>query len=320
MAFTQPFPNGGYPSDDLNRKFTLIRDYLEGTNSSAKHTAKEITTLAKDISSLEINESLESRFSLEGFLWGLWAEMVDLIIEVPHSHPWQDRMVELLSAIKEVPRQVTPGMEELEWTWGKAFWQDLPIFGAEVRELWNQGPWEEIPDGIFAYRGDAPFPPDVWASLNAFTARITVASVLNFETYAIWILRHTLEEERTNEEVDDNLPAAAMWIIYAGQIVYHNAAKDYTDSTETHRPDIQSLRIFSKPFSKGRWNFWKERFEFFRNHEVLKQITRDSAGEALGKMVEIERRHPEPKESKGPALPPSGTMTAVHIQGISGAE
>ena len=317
MAFTLHFPNFPYTSNDLNRKFTLIRDYLEGTNSSAEYTAKELTTPADDTSSPELNES---ECSLEGFLWSLWGMMVELIKQIPYHHPWQDRMVEILNAIKEVPRQATPEMEQLERSWGMAFWQDLPIFGAEVRETWNRGPWEKIPDGTFRYPGDTPFPTNIWTSLNAFTARLTVASVLNFETYAIWILRHTLEEERMNEEVDDNLPAAAMWIIYAGQMVYHNAAKDYTDSTETHPSYIRYLRKFTKPFSIERWNFWKERFEFFQNHEVLKQITRDNAGEALRKMVEIERCHPEPKASEGPALPPSGMMTAIHVQGMSGPE
>ena len=210
-------------------------------------------------------------------------------------------------------------MEELESYWGMTFWQDLPIFGAELRESWNDAPWEKLPDDTPMYSEDLPFPPDVWASLNAFTARITAARVLNFETYAIWILSHTLEEERTNEEVDDNLPAAATWIIYAGQIVYHNAAKAHPDSTETHQTHIRYLRKFTKPFSMERWDFWKERFEFFWDHEGLKQITRDSAGEALSKMLEIERRHPEPKASEGTALRPSGLMTAVCVQGMSGA-
>ena len=206
-----------------------------------------------------------------------------------------------------------------------SFWQDLLIFGVELRESWNDAPWENLPDDNPMYSGDVSLPPDIWASLNAFTARITAASVLNFENYAMWILRHTLEEARRNEEerieeVDDNLPAAATWIIYAGQIVYHNAAKDYADSTETHPSHIRFLRNFTKPFSMERWNFWKERFEFFRDHEVLKQTTRDSAGEALSRMVEIERRHPEPKASEGTALRLSGLMTAVCVQGMPGAE
>lgn len=299
MAFNQQTSNFGYTSDDLSRKFTLIRDYLEDTDSSASYTAQEITTVAKDVSSLEQHGS---GFGLEVFLWALWGEIVHLIQEVSHSHPWQDRMVELLRAIKETPRQVTPEMEELEWNSGMTFWQDLPIFGAQVRYIWNRWPFEKMPDDAFVYPGDTFFPPNVWASLNAFTARITLASVLNFEDYAIWSLERTLEEELMTDEVDDNLPAAAMWIIYAGQMVYYNAAKDYTDFTPTHPPDIRYLRKFTKPFSMERWNFWKERFEFFQSHEVLKKITRDSAGEALSTMVEIEQRHPEPKASEGSTL------------------
>ena len=310
MAFTQQNADIGYISDDENAELTLIHEYLEDTDSSAKHTAEEITNLAKDLSSMAFSETVSG---LQSFLWGLWAEIRDLIKGIPHSHPWQDRMVELLSAIKEIPRLVTPEMEELERVWGMTFWQDLPVFGAELRESWNDAPWKKLPDDSPMYSEDHPFPPNVWASLNAFTARITAARVLNFEHYAIWILSHTLEEERTNEEVDDNLPAAAMWITYAGQIVYHNAAKDHPDSTETHQTHIRYLRKFTKPFSMERWNFWKERFEFLRDHEVLKQITRDSAGEALSKMVEIERRHPEPKASEGTALRPSGLMTAVCV-------
>ena len=323
MASTQSVSNNGSSSDDTDRRTTLIRDYLEGTDfSSAKDKADEITILVRDISSLELNEGGSN---LEGFLWGLWAKIVDLIIGIPHGHPWQDKLVELLGAMKEVPRQVTPGMVELEGSWGSTFWHNLPIFGAEVRETWNDAPWndapmEERPDGLFGSRKNTPFSPTVWASLNAFTARITAASVSNFEIYAIWVLKHTLEQERKDEEVDNNLPAATMWIIYAGQIVYHNAAKDWTDSLETHAAHIRYLRRFNEPFSMERWGFWKERFEFFQHYEVLKQSTRESAGEALGRMAEIERCHPEPKASGGHALRPSEMMTAFHMQGVAGAE
>ena len=67
-----------------------------------------------------------------------------------------------------------------------------------------------------------------------------------------------------------------------------------------------------------RWDFWKESFEVFQSHEVLRQITRDSAGEALREIVKIEHLYLEPKASEGSVLPPSGIMTALHVQGISG--
>ena len=317
MDLTLQLPHFGYTSNDLSRKFSLIRDYLEDTNVSAEYTAKELTVPADDSSSPELNES---ECSLEGFLWSLWAMVVKLIQQIPHNHPWQDRMVSILSAIKEVPRQVTPEMEELEQSLGMTFWQGLPVFGAEIRETWNRGPFYKIQEGDFRYPGDTPFPPNVWANLNAFTARLTAASVSNFETYATWILRHTLEVERRDEEIDDNLPAATTWVIYAGRIIYHNAAKECTNSTETHPSHIHFLRKFSTRFSKERWDFWKERFAFLQGQETLKQRTRDSAGEALDRMAEIERREPEPKAEMGSFLPASGVMTAVAVRGMSGDE
>ena len=45
--------------------------------------------------------------------------------------------------------------------------------------------------------------------------------------------------------------------------------------------------------------FGEGKIRIYQNHEVLKQITRDSAGDALSKMVEIERCHPEPEASEG---------------------
>ncbi len=197
-----------------------------------------------------------------------------------------------------------------------AFWKDLPIFGAEVRETWNRGPWEKIPEGVFRYPGDTPFPPDVWTNLNAFVARLTAASVMNFETYATWILRHTLEEERRDGEVDGNLPAAAMWMVYTGRLLYHNAAKENAWSAERHRPDVQYLRKFDTRFCEERWGFWKERLELLRDCQVLEQRTRDSAGEALNSMAEVERLDPEPRANQGSVLPPSGQMTVVQVQGM----
>ena len=311
MAFNPDLARIDYGSNDPDGTFNLVKNYLQIANHSAEDIAKKVTATANELSSPELGDS---EGNLEGFLWGLWGMVVDLIRQVPHNHVWQGRMVEVLSAIKEVPRQATPAMENLEREWGMAFWQQLPIFGAELRETWNQGPWVELPeDTPFGLPG-GQFTADVWASLNAFTARLTAASVSNFEAYAIWILRHTLEEVRKDEEVEENLPAAAAWIFYAGQIVYHNAAKEFTDSAETHPPYIQYIRTFSKPFSKERWNFWKERFDFFQSCEALKQTTRDSAGEALRRMVEIERRDPEPKASEGSSLRQSGTMTAFQVQ------
>lgn len=54
----------------------------------------------------------------------------------------------------------------------------------------------------------------VWAKLTVVTAsaaRLIAASVLNLETYAIWVLRHMLEGEVRDKGVANTLPGAARW-------------------------------------------------------------------------------------------------------------
>lgn len=294
-----------YSSD--NRP-SLIRNYLEDPNSSAELTAKEITAAA--LASSVIKDE-EGDCSLEGFLWELWYEVVEMIKYIPYNHPGQEKMVKLLSAIKEIPRKVTPEMEELERGWGMYFWQDLPIFGAEMRGTWNDGPLNEILDEVGSMHSTF-FPPNVWANLNAFAARLTAASVVNFEIYAIWILRHTLEEEVRDKAIDNNLPAAATWFAYAGWLLYHNAAKEYPPSMGVPPPDIRYLRAFpTAGFSEERWEFWKERLEFLQNREELQTETRDRAKETLCRMKEIEGLEPETVADEGSSLPPSGLMRAI---------
>lgn len=98
------------------------------------------------------------------------------------------------------------------------------------------------------YAGDAQFPPDAWASLNAFAVGLTAASVSNFESYIGWLLRHTL-------------PAAATWVLYAGRLLYHIAAKEQGRSSETHPLHVHFLRKSEKRYSNERWISWEERSE-----------------------------------------------------------
>ena len=85
--------------------------------------------------------------------------------------------------------------------------------------------------------------------MNAFAARLTAASVMNFKAHATCILKETLDAKMIDKYIDNNLLAAAVWIIYAGRIVYHKVAKEYTGPAETRQLYVRYLRKFSKPFS-----------------------------------------------------------------------
>jgi len=73
--------------------------------------------------------------------------MVRRIIQpIPDNHPWQDRVVDLMCAIRELKGSARSDVDKIEQSWGHKFWRDLPIFGAEMRETRNQGPWEKRVD------------------------------------------------------------------------------------------------------------------------------------------------------------------------------
>ena len=64
--------------------------------------------------------------------------------------------------------------------------------------------------------------------------------------------------------------------------------------------------------------FGKERFEFYQNQKILEQRIRDSAREALSRMLEIERCDPESKASGGSSLnsiwEDDGDLWSRHVQ------
>ncbi len=66
-----------------------------------------------------------------------------LVRQIPHNHPWQDRLVGLMYAIRQLTQPNRPDADRIEQNWGYRFWSELSIFAAEMQERWDQGPWEE---------------------------------------------------------------------------------------------------------------------------------------------------------------------------------
>lgn len=86
-----------------------------------------------------------------------------------------------MAALKSRPNPPRPqGREDLEtdWVWdgSSEIWADLVIFGASMRESWN-----DIPTGC----GNDAITVDGWTNLNVFVARLTATGVLDFSLYAI---------------------------------------------------------------------------------------------------------------------------------------
>ena len=290
--------------------FNYIKDYLESDESNAEATAAK--TIASTVKPSEAEDTNDIRDSI-GLLW---VTVLHVARQTPVSHPWQDKLVNLVAAIKgmPIPNNSNPALVNYEQVWGAQTWARLPLLGMQVRESWNKGPWTRWPENLPPpHPAWASYPQHEWADLNAFISRLTAASVSNFDTLASSILRHTLEEERHTQEINDNLPAAASWIMLAGLVLYSNITREDTAPPEVYQSQqVVYLRKFTKRFCEERWAYWQERFAIFGEDTSLGSEARRSAKDAVEHMEKIKETWPDPSvNTTYNTQPHSGLMLGV---------
>ncbi|KAL9124556.1 MAG: hypothetical protein Q9217_006121 [Psora testacea] len=212
-------------SDDHNldpHPSTSIEAYLRDWKS----LPETIDRLAAPIEELydagEVSEA-------EGSLWETWQIFNSIVTQIPHDDPAQMKLVELLKGLKQRPTQGERPRE----IWGLSLWADLPMFGAVVREIWNDPAQLIKADDICLDPGVPGVMPDTdaiirmrWIRNNAFIARLTTLPyALEFDLYAIWAMHTALEEQTegsSREVLSRNVAAAGIWIFYAGEYIWRN--------------------------------------------------------------------------------------------------
>ncbi|KIK59106.1 hypothetical protein GYMLUDRAFT_44857 [Collybiopsis luxurians FD-317 M1] len=251
----------------------IIDNYLASESPVDPSTsAKELTTVV---------ESTPDRDDWIPHI--IYDDILSRIRQFSHDNPIQHKLVSLLSAIKQ--------MDSLE-TANDGYWGSLRPLGMTVRELWNTAAPESLDENIIKE----------WTSLNAFVARLTMENVLSFDVYGIWAMRYALEDdtfsdretatgkvregELNPEEVEKYLPAAAVWIIYAGGSIWELSKDGALGDSRAARGGPSWDRGVG--YSVSRWGFWKDRFGHFGEREDLSRETRGLARRALGIMNDID--------------------------------
>ncbi|KAF9261120.1 hypothetical protein L218DRAFT_544881 [Marasmius fiardii PR-910] len=209
---------------------------------------------------------------VEDTLYNLWSAFI-AAAETTSDESLQTKLVKGLEAIKSLPPAMVSkkgGGSEQYSNWGGRVWNDLPMFGANMRDRWDH--------------------EDGWVNRNAFAAQITVAHVDDFELYAIWTLRDALEETKVNTSLNVLVPAAAQWIFIAGRLIYQSEREWVLPPNQGDPARGGSLiPDIKKGFSKERWAFWKKGFEGIGEDSGEQKETKRIATEAWKKMDEIER-------------------------------
>ncbi|KAA8647173.1 hypothetical protein EYZ11_003851 [Aspergillus tanneri] len=184
---------------------------------------------------------------LEEFLWQTWDAFISVARQVPHDHPFQDRMVDLVEALTLLP----PLNVEI-WQTNTRLWTDLPLLGPSMREAWiSPEPTEGHPTNQMAQE---------WINLNAFAARLLKVDAVSWTVFGIWELREALEEPSEISRLECNVPAAAEWIRLSGELLYRQAIHGTEGKEEIPSVATGSLYNGKNTMCLERWKFWKCRF------------------------------------------------------------
>ncbi|EAL91609.1 hypothetical protein KXW98_007937 [Aspergillus fumigatus] len=250
--------------------FNILNDYLQPSSTTPpSEAAQSIHALTPKAASTQEDSS-----DLEGFLWSTWGSIIKVAKQIPYNHPSQDRLVDLIHALTKLPPRTVS-------IWGSenCLWEDLPMLGPTLRESWNAAP---------TYTKASDQEITEWINLQAFTARLC-KSDRSLSLLGVWSLRSGLERELSDEELDGEVAAAAMWMVYGGENLFSQLTHEVPDQ-ETERM-MRPGPLFSGlgQLSPERWQFWKLRFEDLSEQIQVTDETKQVIRLAREKMERVQQ-------------------------------
>ncbi|KAM5444714.1 hypothetical protein MferCBS31731_000169 [Microsporum ferrugineum] len=286
LSLRLPSLEDGDPWIVHQKLFDILSEYLQPASSTAPSAAaKEIDSLTpKKRQGLDASDDAKPKEDYESFLLEIWNSLIEVARQIPSDHASQDRLVELVKALRELPSTNAE-------IWGNTVrvWTDLPLLGPAMREAWI-GP----PSGNAHSSNDA----QRWVNQNAFAARLLNLDQIFWSNFAVWSLRSALEEPpaANAESHRCNVEAAAQWMVYSGPYLLKEANEDparEAEEQEAAKTEAQPNR--GQPLAAGklykgkarlcteRWQFWKQQFG-----DISQQDIKSVAALAKQKMESVE--------------------------------
>jgi hypothetical protein len=168
-----------------------LEAYLQGSSEASSAARRLLAIFYGEVETLALNG--KNADTVEMPLGTLWTTILATATQIPHDHPYLQRLAELLLALKTQPAPGTPAvsstasalLQGFEEEWGQLFWVNLPVFGLTVRNTQGRNPAEadkvvEVQGRIIpANLGEEPYTPNEWASLRKLRLLCTTTGVMD---------------------------------------------------------------------------------------------------------------------------------------------
>ncbi|KAH0322126.1 hypothetical protein KCU71_g3609, partial [Aureobasidium melanogenum] len=227
-------------------------DFPSNTSDTNEYAA--LKAFLDDNSSLDetINNftSNSNSSSAEDKLLRSWDALGLTASKTPSDSSAQEKLVSFVTALRDCDTKVG----DVE---GKSVsWSSFPLFGRQIREHWNYDEKAAQEDDEVAH---------MWANANAFAARVTATASAfdssdprDFSLYAIWALRAALEDK--DDVPDATVRAAAMWILYAGEVLRKQSKDKRSYEGKVAQAGNKYPNKEWTGFEMDRWRSWNNRF------------------------------------------------------------
>ncbi|KAF7155551.1 hypothetical protein CNMCM6106_004697 [Aspergillus hiratsukae] len=273
------------PNSTEQRVFDILNDYVQPSSTTpAGEAAQAIHALTPKAGSTQ-----EEKSELENFLWFIWGAIIEIAKQIRHNRASQDRLVDLIHALTELP----PTTVSI-WSSETRLWKDLPLLGPALREAWNRTYLSDNSATMLTAQAPTYTKSNdqaiaEWINLQAFTARLMSKCDPSLSLFAVWSLRSGLEEKLSDRELDGEVAAAAMWMVYGGETLFSQLADAVQDEEKERMMKPGTLYSGQGQLCKERWQFWKRRFGEMRQVQVNEE-TQEVIRLAREKMEKIEQQ------------------------------
>ncbi|KAI4253603.1 MAG: hypothetical protein L6R42_007524 [Xanthoria sp. 1 TBL-2021] len=219
----------------------------------------------------------------------IWSFLASLAVEFFDT---QDKVVELLAAIKRLPNPIRDGKEHKIYS--ERTFSDLGYFRADFGDYFRGLKFAD--PASFHYGSKVPVLIS-WARVNALSARLTTNLVQDFRRYALDTIEDALDEKYLKESRTREffLPAAANQIIFASYPLWNLR----NDSEVEGRMDAVL-----------EWNRWKTAFEGLAEDTEVSRETRAILRQAVAAMETV-AQDPERDEWQGKLVQYQASLRAA---------
>ncbi|KAL6862836.1 hypothetical protein ACO1O0_003074 [Amphichorda felina] len=186
----------------------------------------------------------------------LWAVVANIAKYVPYRHQGQAFLVQVLVALNSSGDP----------------WKGLPYLVICLRDNWID-PTFEVVEGE-----EETYSLEEWLNFNSFTARLFGANVSPAGNFAVWQLRHGLEEDLSDDAAafaNSRIAVASEWLIQAGaRILPICLVQEQEDLDEHDKRSLSGGELYTglPGFDLERWGFWKRRLLTLREETAQGSI------------------------------------------------